>query len=262
MPSLADVQAGVRRFVTLGDPGGISSHLLIGGMNPLARLAMHRRHYETSLVTALSEKFPATSWLVGSDLFIRAARAYLRAHPPVRPCIAEYGEDFPEFLAGYRRAAHLLYLRSFAELEWHVGRVSIAVHRTPVTWAALARLGSEGLLRTPIVLQPGLRYLTASWAIDRLMTAYLMETAPERFILAHTETWIEIQGAQGAFEIRSISQGTFAFRAALVGGLSLGEAAETALACDPAFEAGHALTSLVAAGLVAEIGTRTRKGPA
>ena len=34
---------------------------------------IHQRHYATSLTRALVERFPATVWLVGSELVTRAA---------------------------------------------------------------------------------------------------------------------------------------------------------------------------------------------
>jgi Putative DNA-binding domain len=249
MPSLADLQARVRRAVTVWDPDTVSS-LLAGGLDPVKRLAIHHRHYEASLVTAVREKFPATAWLVGTDRVTDAARAYVRSHPPQRPCIAEYGEDFPAFLAHRERGLDLPYLQSFAELEWHVAQVSVAVDCEPVTWVEIVQLGADAVLNTRVALQPGLRYLRASWAIDRLMTTYLTGAEPDQFVLAEVTTHIEVRGARGALWIESLNAGTFLFRRALIGGRRLGDAAEIALAGDPAFDAGKALTSMVAAGLV------------
>jgi Putative DNA-binding domain len=258
MPLLADLQAGVRRAVTLWDPGAVGP-LLVGGADPVARLAVHMRHYEASLVTAICGKFPATAWLAGADRVADAARAYVRTHPPRRPCIAEYGEDFPAFLGNAGLGPDLEFLQAFAELEWHVAQVSVAVDRTPVTWVEIVRLGPDALLNTRMALQPGLRYLRAPWALDQLMTAYLGDSAPERFVLNHTDTWIEIRGARGALRIDSLDPGAFVFRSALLGGQPLGDAAQMALASDSAFDAGQALAELVAAGLVTGV-TPSRKG--
>jgi len=252
VPSLADLQAGVRRAVTLGDPGAVRS-LLVGGMDPVKRLAIHRRHHEASLVTAIREKFPATAWLVGADRVADAARAYVRTHPPQRPCIAEYGEDFPAFLADVERGLELPYLQSFAELEWHVAQVSVAVDCTPVTWVEIVQLGTDALLNARVALQPGLRYLHAAWTIDRLMTTYLAGVVPDEFVLTNVDTYIEVRGARGALRIESVGSATFVFRSALVGGRPLGEAGETALSGDPTFDAGKALLDLVAGGLVAGV---------
>ncbi len=124
--SLVEFQGSLRQAVVLGEDLAVVPWL-VGGANARKRLALHHRHYEASLVTSLLDRFPATVWLVGSAFVTEAARQFVRRRPPSRPCIAEYGEDFPVFLAAERGAATLPYLRSFAELEWHLGRLSLAV---------------------------------------------------------------------------------------------------------------------------------------
>src|SRR5262245_54741193 len=101
MVSLSDLQQRVRDAVIADNVAQARSiaPLLVGGRDPSTRLAIHRRHYQASLVTALLEKFPAVTWLVGATFMQEAARAFVRRHPPAAPCIAEYGADFPDFLA-------------------------------------------------------------------------------------------------------------------------------------------------------------------
>src|SRR5688572_21304246 len=102
MWSLADVQARVREVVT--GTGALDVAMpLVGGIEPAQRLKIHRRHYESSLVTSLRERYPASAWLVGADVLTEAAHAFVRSNPPRRPCIAEYGEEFPTFLAQHGR---------------------------------------------------------------------------------------------------------------------------------------------------------------
>jgi hypothetical protein len=126
--SLAELQAEFASAMTTGDAHRFDAEL-VGGTAPRNRLGIHLRHYEKSLTSALLDKFPACTWLLGGELVRDAARAYARLHPPERPCIAEYGRDFPQFLAGFGRAASLPYFESFAVLEWVFGQVSIAVRR-------------------------------------------------------------------------------------------------------------------------------------
>src|SRR5207248_259669 len=91
--------------------------LLMGGRHPEKRLSVHQRNYHTSLVEALLVKFPATAWLVGTPFLTSATRRFVVEHPPQAPCIAEYGEEFPDFLSRYPGVDGLPYLRDFAELE-------------------------------------------------------------------------------------------------------------------------------------------------
>jgi hypothetical protein len=246
---LAELQQRVAGAVLTGEADTLAG-ALVGGAEPRQRLAIHQRHYEASLTAALSEKFPASAWLVGADVVRDAARAYVRAYPPRRPCIAEYGDDFPEFLATHGRAAALPYLASFAALEWAVGQTSIAIDSPPLAWPDLATLGQERLLDTALRLQPGVRHLRSSWRVDELMTMYLRGTETERFELSPEATFIEVRGARGALQVARLDAASFEFRAALANGRTIGDAAVCALDRNASFDAGEALRQLVQAGLV------------
>jgi Putative DNA-binding domain len=126
VPALAEIQSRVRNAVVAGEAAGIES-LLVGRELGRKRLEIHRRQYQASLVNALVEKFPGCGWLVGRAFVAEAARCYIRQHPPEAPCIVEYGAGFPQFLAHGPGAAAVPYLGYFAELEWCVGQVAIAV---------------------------------------------------------------------------------------------------------------------------------------
>src|SRR5437867_1330320 len=126
MPPLAETQSHMRHAVVARESAGIVP-LLVGGRDHEKRLGIHQRNYETSLVNALLGKFPATRWLVGTPFLSEAAREFIRVCPPDAPCIAEYGEGFPVFLATRPSTERVPYLRWFAELEWHLGHVAIAI---------------------------------------------------------------------------------------------------------------------------------------
>lgn len=249
MHSPADLQDSFARAMTTGEGAPLVAHLA-GGVNPAQRLNIHLRHYEASLTAALREKFAACAWLAGADLVSAAARAYVRAHPPRRPCIAEYGEAFPRFLANHGRARTLPYLESFAALEWAVNRASIAIDYPPLAWSDIGRMGSERLIDSVLELQPGLRYLHSAWGVDELMTTYLSGTEPERFLLPESATFVEVRGARGVVHLARLDRATFAFRRDLAAGSSVGDAAGSALELDSNFDPGETLRLLVHAGLV------------
>src|SRR5882762_10037094 len=125
MRTLAEIQAGIREALVSGHTANVA-RVLLGGVYPEHRLAIHQRHYAASLTRALVDRFPATVWLVGSELVADAARSFIREQPPSTPCIAEYGETFPRYLGAHPAAVSLQYLAQFAELEWHLGRLALA----------------------------------------------------------------------------------------------------------------------------------------
>jgi Putative DNA-binding domain len=257
VPPLADVQRRVRRAVVTGDAAGVEP-LLAGGRRALKRLAIHHRHYETSLVTALLGKFPATAWLVGTPFLSEAAMRFVREHPPIAPCIAEYGERFPTFLSTCPGADRVPYLQGFAQLEWHLGHVAVAVDRTAVTIEDLSHIDVQVLPEVRLTLQPGIRYLRAQWPIDDLMKLYLTMTAPDQLPMERADVWIEISGARGEFQINRLEPGEFTFRKGVQDGRAIADAAERAMESDADFEPGRALGALITDGLVTAMTFETR----
>ena len=179
MPSLAETQAALRRAVVDGDFAA-AAPLVTGGRIARGRLEIHRRHYETSLVMSLLNRFPATAWLTGETFITEAARRFVREHPPVSPCLAEYGDEFPEFLSRCPGAERMPYLRDFAELDSALGQVSLAVDPEAA------------------------RHVHSDWPIDALIKLYLTDSAPEQFVFEPEPVHLEIRGARGEFQINRL----------------------------------------------------------
>jgi Putative DNA-binding domain len=227
--------------------------LLVGGAQPIRRLVVHQRHYRASLVTTLLDRFPGLSWLVGGKAMSEAAEAYVRAHPPSAPCLAEYGDRFPAFVARHVGHPAESYVQPFGELEWHVGAVSIAVD-VPAAASLSAPVDGDTLASATVSLQPGLRYFHARWPVHDLLRRFLTDSAPAVYELHPSETWMEIRGARGDFDINALDPATWTFRRELQGGLSLERACLCALAIDDAFDPGAAFATLRTTRLLTSLG--------
>jgi len=258
VPSLAETQLRIRQAVVAGETAGIALPL-VGGRDPDRRLAIHQRHYESSLMAAIRTKFPATAWLVGTPFLDRAARQFVQRHAPAAPCIAEYGEEFPRFIGQHSGAARMPYLFSFAELEWRLGQVAISVDRPALDLRAFSTFDTNTLVDAGLILQAGLRYLHASWPVDDLMKLYLTGTAPSEYRLAPENVWLEVRGARGEVKIDRLDIADFLFRKAISEGRSIADAAELALDASADFDVCRAFTTLVNGGYVAAI-THSNRG--
>ena len=172
--------------------------MLVRGRDAQRRLAVHSRHYHASLVQAVVDRFPATVWLVGPRLVTGAARDFIVARPPTRPCLAEYGADFPVFLSDRPGAAALPYLRDFSEIEWRVGAVAVEIDHMAATMEIFAGMAPDALADARLAVQPGVRYIATSWNVDDLMTLSLTESEPERFVVMPGDLQIEVRGARRA----------------------------------------------------------------
>jgi Putative DNA-binding domain len=252
MPPLVELQSRFRAAMVTGDSAQTTA-LLVGGRDPQRRLAIHQRHYEASLVGTLLRRFPALVWLVGSRFVTDAAREFVHRRPPASPCLAEYGADFPGFVAARPAAEGLQYLRSFAELEWSLGEASLAVDCPPIGMDALARVRVDMLPDVVLRLQPYLRYVEVDWPVDELIECYLSGRTPDRFVMNPTHIGLQIRGARGAFRIHRVAAGDFVFRRMLLEARPLGVAAANACESDPNFDAGRALSTFMADGLVSAL---------
>jgi hypothetical protein len=170
--------------------------------------------------------------------------------PPKAPCIAEYGEGFPAYIATLPIGTRAPYLASVAEADWHLGQVSIAIAGTPLPIVGLASIPEDRLPDIQLTLQPGLRFLASEWAVDSLLALHLGGNPPEQFVLERERVWLQIRGARGRFGIERLGPGAFSFRRTVAEGGSLGSAVERALAEQGDFDPGNALASLFAFGLV------------
>jgi hypothetical protein len=254
MLPLAEVQSHVRDALVAGDTARVMP-LLVGGRAPHKRLAVHQRHYQASLVSALLTRFPATAWLMGDETIGAAAHAYVRAHPPAAPCIAEFGATFPDFIAAAPGAAQVPYLRDFAVLEWHLGHAAVAVEYAAMALQSLAGYPQDALADLVLRLQPGMYYFAVGWPVDDLIRLHLEDRAPERYGMEPAEIWLEIRGARGAFQMTRRDAGSYLFRRALQAGQPIGAAAEAAIDADAAFDPGRALAAVMREGLVTAVET-------
>jgi hypothetical protein len=242
---LAETQAAIRAAVLGAEAAEFAS-----GATPARRLAIHRRHYHASLIAALTSKYPATVWLMGPTAFSAAASSFVSARPPRAPCIAEYGEDFPEYVAALPVSARAPYLAPIAMADWLLGQVSIAISAAAMPIAALASIPEGQLPDIRLTLQPGLRFLAADWPVDTLIRLHLGGDAPEQFAMQPEPVWLQFHGARGRFSIDRLDAASFAFRRAVADGSPLGTAVEAGFAERAEFDPGSALAGLFSSGLV------------
>ncbi|BCS32621.1 hypothetical protein TBR22_A18350 [Luteitalea sp. TBR-22] len=238
--ALADLQHRIRRAVVRGDDASLRG-TMVGGRDPLRRLRIHRRHYLMSLTAVVTGRFPATAWLVGASRLEHAAVEFVEQCPPTMPCMAEYGDAFPAFLASWPELAALDYVPDFSALDWHLGRVSVCVDAAPVMRADLASFAADELLEQCVSLQDGCHYLEADWPVDALMSLYLRDASPDIWTLTPEPVCVQVRGSRGALQFQRLDRGSFVFRTALASGLTLGDAAARALTTDPRFDPGAAL---------------------
>jgi hypothetical protein len=248
--TLAETQAMFRQAVVTGE---LTAAAALLGARVEKRIAIHRRNYQSSLVAALLGKFPAVAWLAGIPFVTEAAQSFIEQFPPQKPCIAEYGKTFPEFLSTRPGARRVPYLEKFADLEWQIGHKTIAVPEPHIAIDSISSIDPEKLPELRLHLQHGVGYLHAAWPIDELMKLYVTDCAPDRLEFEPSEVFLEVRGSRGSFQINRLEESEFLFRKCLANSMSIGDAAEHVMDTHVRFDAGSALVRLIADELVTSI---------
>jgi len=231
MPALRDIQDLFREGL-LGEPSSALVDLVEGnGLDPQARLAVYRHHVFTTLTGSLESTFPVVCRLVDPRFFAYAADAFIRQHPPIGPCLDEYGSAFPEFLADFDACRPLPYLPDVARLEWAIHRACQAPVCEPLDPARLGSVAPSDIAQLRFLPRAGLVYVASPWPVDAIWRAHgdASQAMPD---LGSGSVRLEISPSTEGVLIRSLDPGSYALRVALSRGKTLEEAVSTASALD------------------------------
>ena len=249
MLGLREMQASFARAILEPDSAGIAGLIAEEGLSPALRLDIHRNTVLVTLAEVLADVFPVVSRVVDERFFRYAASAFVRAHPPTRPCLSTYGEAFPEFLAGFPPCRDLVYLRDVARLEWLMHRAAFAEDVEPLSPAILSGIAEPQKL--VLELDPSLGLMRSPWPIDRIWRANRPGVDDAQPIdLASGGAHLEVRRASDAVVLRNLDAGTCAFRQALSRRSTLADAAEAALAAKSDLDLRTAIADLFRDGLV------------
>jgi len=169
---LADLQAAYRGYLLSGDSAPLSPAIIADAFDGAERLAIYRNNFLIGLGEALKANFPVTLQLVGPDFFEQAARHFVLANPPQRPCLFEYGAAFPDFLRDLPQLNPLPYVAEMARFEF----ARIAAYNAPaeqyVSADMLGGLAPEQLEALPIRRARHAHIVRVNWPVLALWKAH------------------------------------------------------------------------------------------
>jgi len=176
--TLAQLQAAYREYLLSGDGTALAPMIVADAFDVAERLAIYRNNFLISLCEALKVNFPVTRQLVGSGFFEQAARRFVLAQPPERPCLFEYGGAFPAYLQQLPQLAALPYVAEVARFEF----ARIAAYNAPVerhlTADAFAGRSPDQLQALPIRLARHARVIAVEAPVLELWKAH-QSAAPD-----------------------------------------------------------------------------------
>ena len=234
------------------DPGRPPPRGLVGpdGKASARRFAVYRNNVVTGLIEALGAAFPAVRRIVGDQFFRAMAGAYAAADPPRSPIVLAYGAGFADFIGAFEPAGPLPYLRDVARIERAWTESYHAPEASPLDPSALGPIEPERISELRLQLHPSARVVQSRFPA---LTVWRMNVddgvpAPVDLEQGGEDALVARPGAE--VEVRRLPAGGAAFIRALAEELSLGAAAEAAMAADGGFDLTDNLTGLLQAGVL------------
>lgn len=232
----------------LANPDTDSDPLLKAGASARRRFDIYRNNRVASLIDALRQSYPATAQLVGEEFFKASARAFVDAHPPTQPVMAEYGREFGQFVASLPNTSVLPYLQDVAELEWWRLQAYHSADAPVLSVAVLAEIPPQQLMQIRLQGHPALYLIQSQWPIGSIWTNSVSARDAAAPVNLQQPQAVVITRPELQVQVNLVEQAAAAFLQALQQSAELGVAAEQALAVDDTFDAGANLAGLISLG--------------
>jgi hypothetical protein len=214
-----------------------------------SRFAVYRNNVWVARLEAIEALFPVTRRLVGDDFLQDLARRFFTEAPPATPVVQEWAGPFAAWLAASDAVAEWVWIADVAALEAAWLAAHHAAEAAPLGPAALAGLAPERLAAARLRLHPSLALVASAFPIGAIWTAHQGDGEPGPLAALDPECVLVVR-PDAEVVVATLAPGEAAFVRALADGVELGEAAEAALAVDPAFDVGDRLTALLRLGAI------------
>lgn len=215
-----------------------------------ARLAIYRNNVYASLLSVMSDLYPAVVKTVGENFFNACAKAYLKENPPRQASLVVLAHDFPEFLESFAPATSLPYLPDVARIDLACHQAYHAVDAVPLSAEDFARMSPGELSNSQLQPHPSARLIKSAHACFSIWN-----------LSADTESEINADEAESVLVVRpetavntySLTIGSYHFISSLFTGNTLEQALSEGIDNDASFHPAEAIQFLIQSGLATKI---------
>lgn len=254
MLELHELQQRIAAAVVDGDSRGLTQSIIDDAPGTTARLGIYANHYRVTLIDALTATFTVVNQLLGGPFFRMIVGRYVREKPPARPCLFEYGGEFPAFLDCLPEARSLVYLADVARLEWAINEAWHAPDASKRVEHAAAWMTAGGFSDIHLCLHPSCRLIASPFPVDRIWQVHQSACgARDTVDLDAGGVWLLVHRQEDEVGWIELAPADFAFLDRLMMNQSLNEALTLAGAVDQGFDPNALLAALIEGGLVSSI---------
>ncbi len=205
-----------------------------------------------NITNSLILTYPVIEKLVGSAFFSAMCREFIYVTWPKTGNMDDYGVEFPNFIAEFEHAKHLIYLKDVARLEWAFHKSSLANDAIIIDWSALAKV--RDILKLTFILTPSLSLVHSTFPVDKIWHLN-QENASSDFDLKLTDEQVDdhfilLFRKQLKTVVLPITVGEFAFLEAFDNQETFEQAIEIASAKQVGFSVDDSLKKFIELGVI------------
>ncbi len=261
MSTLLDIQEAFRAGVLGDDDLPARGFIVEDEISSDRRVGIYRNNTLISLSKALAACYPVVERLVGERFFDQAARAFVKAHPPLQPQLLAYGGGFGTFLDGFEPARSVPYLGDVARLEWARNEALFAEEAPIVDIAALQRVPADQYGALCFRPHPSVRIVRSRWPVQSIWQVNQADEVKPVDLDRGGETVLVMRPTSQVVS-QILTAGEDALLAAIASGATLEEAAVRAAETDAQFDLQHALVAHLQRGTFCTVSLETDRGTA
>ena len=216
------------------------------------RYNVYRNNVTVSLIDALAAIYPAVQRITGAEFFRAMARFYVRATPPGSPLLFEYGRDFPAFIQSYEYAQGMPWLADTARIERAWLDAYHAADRPVLTAQELATVPDRALAHLRFCAHPATRVVRSMYPAVAVFAMNKRDGPVSPLRSAAAEDALITRPEQDVMVSR-LPAGGAVFLLALLEGMPLGTAADTAFEHARDFDLQASLAQMITTGVFTTI---------
>ena len=228
--------------------GVVASH----GKGVVRRYNVYRNNVTVSLIDALAAIYPAVQRITGVEFFRAMARFHVRATPPVSPLLFDYGRDFPSFIETWEYARDMPWLADTARIERAWLDAYHAEDAAPLAAEAFAGIDPGSLAQMRFVPHPAARIVRSRYPAVAIF-AMNRTPGPVTPLCSNDAEDALVTRPEYDVIVSRLPAGGAAFLLALIEGMPLGAAAQTAFEENDTFDLAASLAAMISAGVFATV---------
>lgn len=132
-------------------------------------MQIYQNNFFSTHIDSLKISYSKTLEILGQEAFEQTARDYIRAHPPQKESIQNYGHNFSTFLKKYKVTKSFLYLPDLARLELLLNLSYYAENTEPLNALQFAQEHTKDPLLGKLRLHPSCYLMQSPYPLDKIM---------------------------------------------------------------------------------------------